>query len=165
MNLVTPDVGLLFWTVIIFAIVLAILWKYGFPMITGMVEKRADYIDESLRQAREAEDRMKGLAQEQQKLLDDTSRQQSEMLREAAKTRDSIIQQAREEARKQSEDLIEKARIEIAAEKESAMRDIRRDVARLSVQIAEKLLREELSPEHKKAEYLDRVLDEVQTNK
>ena len=118
MNLVTPDSGLLFWMVLIFLIVLGILWKFGFPMITGMVEKRTAHIDDSLRLAREAEERMKGLAEEQKKLIEDTQRQQSQMLKDAASTRDAIIAQARDEARQQADIMIEKAKVEIAAEKE-----------------------------------------------
>lgn len=163
MNLVTPDSGLLFWMVIIFVIVLFILWKFGFPLITSMVEKRTAHIDESLEKARQAEEKMAGLAQEQKKLLESTQRQQSEMLKEAARTRDSILAQAREEARVQAEDLLEKARTEIAAEKESALRDIRADVARLSVQVAQKILRDELSDAHKQDSYLARVIDEIES--
>ena len=161
MNLVTPDSGLLFWMVLIFLIVLGILWKFGFPMITGMVEKRTAHIDDSLRLAREAEERMKGLAEEQKKLIEDTQRQQSQMLKDAANTRDAIIAQARDEARQQADIMIEKARVEIATEKESAMRDVRRDVAELSVQIAEKILRDRLTPEQKQSEYLDKLIGEI----
>lgn len=161
MNLVTPDSGLLFWMVLIFAIVLGILWKFGFPMITGMVEKRTAHIDDSLRLAREAEERMNGLAQEQKKLIEETRLQQSQMLKEAASTRDAIIAQAREEARHQADVMIEKAKVEIEAEKESAMRDIRNDVAMLSVQVAEKILRDRLAPEQKQEAYLDKLISEI----
>ena len=130
-------------------------------MITGMVEKRTAHIDDSLRLAREAEERMKGLAEEQKKLIEDTQRQQSQMLKDAASTRDAIIAQARDEARQQADIMIEKAKVEIAAEKESAMRDVRRDVAELSVQIAEKILRDRLAPEQRQAEYLDKLIDEI----
>ena len=156
MNLVTPDSGLLFWMVLIFLVVLGILWKFGFPMITGMVEKRTAHIDESLRLAREAEERMKGLAQEQKELIEKTRVQQSQMLKEATAAK------AQDEARQQAEIIIEKARVEIAAEKESAMREIRRDVAALSIQVAEKILRDRLAPEQRQAEYIDKLIGEVE---
>ncbi|MBQ7468718.1 MAG: F0F1 ATP synthase subunit B [Bacteroidales bacterium] len=162
MNLVTPDSGLLFWMVLIFLVVLGILWKFGFPMITGMVEKRTAHIDESLRLAREAEERMKGLAQEQKELIEKTRVQQSQMLKEATATKDAIVAKAQEEARQQAEIIIEKARVEIAAEKESAMREIRRDVAALSIQVAEKILRDRLAPEQRQAEYIDKLIGEVE---
>ena len=161
MNLVTPDSGLLFWMVLIFAIVLVILWKVGFPMITSSVEKRSAHIDESLRLAREAEERMNSLAEEQKKLIEKTQQEQSRMLKDAAVSKEAIIAQARDEARQQADLMIEKAKVEIAAEKESAIRDVRREVAELSVQIAEKILRDRLAPEQKQAEYLDKLISEI----
>lgn len=163
MNLVTPDSGLLFWMVLIFAIVFGILWKFGFPMITGMVEKRTAHIDDSLRMAREAEERMKGIAEEQKKLIEEARVQQSQILKEAASSRDAIIAKAKEDARQQADIMIAKARVEIEAEKESAMRDIRKDVAMLSVQIAEKILKDSLSERQKQVEYLDRLISDATT--
>ena len=131
-------------------------------MITGMVEKRTAHIDESLRLAREAEERMKGLAQEQKELIEKTRVQQSQMLKEATATKDAIVAKAQDEARQQAEIIIEKARVEIAAEKESAMREICRDVAALSIQVAEKILRDRLAPEQRQAEYIDKLIGEVE---
>lgn len=147
--------------VLIFAIVLVILWKFGFPMITSSVEKRSAHIDESLRLAREAEERMNSLAEEQKKLIEKTQQEQSRMLKDAAVSKEAIIAQARDEARQQADLMIEKAKVEIAAEKESAIRDVRREVAELSVQIAEKILRDRLAPEQKQAEYLDKLITEI----
>ena len=147
--------------VLIFAIVLVILWKVGFPMITSSVEKRSAHIDESLRLAREAEERMNSLAEEQKKLIEKTQQEQSRMLKDAAVSKEAIIAQARDEARQQADLMIEKAKVEIAAEKESAIRDVRREVAELSVQIAEKILRDRLAPEQKHAEYLDKLISEI----
>lgn len=161
MNLVTPDGGLLFWMVLIFGIVLFLLWKFGFPVITQGVEKRTRHIDESLRLAREAEERLQDLAREQQKLLDETRAEQVRLVREATRTREQILAQAREEAARQAEGELERARTEIAAEKESALREIRREVSLLSVDIAEKVLRRELSGEPEQTAFLDRMVDEM----
>ena len=78
MNLITPDAGLLFWMVLIFGIVFFLLAKFGFPVITEMVEKRSRYIGESLKLAQEAEERMKNFAAEQQAMLEDTRNEQNE---------------------------------------------------------------------------------------
>lgn len=161
MDLITPDSGLLFWMVLIFGIVLFILWKFGFPIITQGVEKRTRHIDEALRLSREAEARMQELAGEQQRLLDKTRAEQTEIIREATRTREQMIAQAREEARQEADKLIEKARIEIAAEKESALREVRREVALLSTGIAERVLRKELSDDDAQAAYLNRLVDEM----
>ncbi len=161
MDLILPDSGLLFWMVLIFGIVLFLLWKFGFPIITQGVEKRTRHIDESLRLAREAERRMQDLAAEQQRLLEDTRSEQTRIIREANTAREQILSQAREDARDEADRMLEKARTEIAAEKESALRDIRREVALLSTDIAEKVLRRELGNDQAQADYLGRLVDEM----
>ena len=145
MSLVTPDTGLLFWMVVIFGIVFFLLWKFGFPIITDMVEKRSAHIDESLKLAREAEIRMQDLAREQEQLVEKSRQEQTRILQEATRTRAEIIAKAEQEAAERADQQLQKARTEIEAEKESALRDIRKEVADLSVAIAEKVIRKELA--------------------
>jgi len=161
MNLVTPDSGLLFWMVLIFAIVLIILAKWGFPAITGMVEKRTNHIQESLKLAQEAEQRMQDMAAEQAELLEKTKKEQAAVIKEATQTKAQIIAQAKVEAQEEAANMISKAKAEIAAEKESALSDIRREVAMLSVDVAEKVLRKKLDGEAAQSEYLSRLVDEM----
>ena len=162
MSLVTPDIGLLFWMVVICGIVFFLLWKFGFPIITDMVEKRSAHIDESLKLAREAEIRMQDLAREQQQLIDQSKLEQTRILQEATRTRAEIIAKAEQEAADKAEQLLRKARTEIEAEKESALRDIRKEVAELSVGIAEKVIRKELSSNKAQMDYVDRLVDEIE---
>ena len=162
MSLVTPDIGLLFWMVVIFGIVFFLLWKFGFPIITDMVEKRSAHIDESLKLAREAEIRMQDLAREQQQLIDQSKLEQTRILQEATRTRAEIIAKAEQEAADKAEQLLRKARTEIEAEKESALRDIRKEVAELSVGIAENVIRMELSSYKAQMDYVDRLVDEIE---
>ena len=162
MSLVTPDIGLLFWMVVIFGIVFFLLWKFGFPIITDMVEKRSAHIDERLKLAREAEIRMQDLAREQQQLIDQSKLEQTRILQEATRTRAEIIAKAEQEAADKAEQLLRKARTEIEAEKESALRDIRKEVAELSVGIAEKVIRKELSSDKAQMDYVDRLVDEIE---
>ena len=162
MSLVTPDIGLLFWMVVIFGIVFFLLWKFGFPIITDMVEKRSAHIDESLKLAREAEIRMQDLAREQQQLIDQSKLEQTRILQEATRTRAEIIAKAEQESADKAEQLLRKARTEIEAEKESALRDIRKEVAELSVGIAEKVIRKELSSDKAQMDYVDRLVDEIE---
>ncbi|MBP5235490.1 MAG: F0F1 ATP synthase subunit B [Bacteroidales bacterium] len=161
MNLVTPDGGLLFWMTLIFLLLFFVLARYGFPVITGMVEKRNRHIDESLKMAQEARARMENLAAEQAALLEKTRQEQGVMLREAAQTRATIIANAQKEAEEKAEKIIEKARVEIAAEKESALRDIRKEVAMLSVDIAEKVIRKDLENDDAQMRYLDKLVGEM----
>lgn len=161
MNLVTPDSGLLFWMVLIFAILFFLLWKFGFPVITGMVDKRSDNIDKSLARAREAEKRMLDLAEEQSALLEKTAKEQNEMIREATRTRERILEDARTQAQAEADMILRKARKEIETEKESALREIRSSVAELSIAAAEKILRQSLGDDKAQMDYVSRLLDEA----
>ena len=162
MSLITPDFGLLFWMTVIFAVVFFILAKFGFPVITGMVEKRSDRIEESLRKADEAEKAIAEMQERREQIISEAKAEEAKILKEASATSDSIVAKAKDKAREEAEKVLEQARIEIAAEKESALRDIRRLVARLSVDVAEKVLRTDLSEDEKQGAYLDRLIDEVQ---
>ena len=161
MNLITPDAGLLFWMVLIFGIVFFLLAKFGFPVITEMVEKRSRYIGESLKLAQEAEERMKNFAAEQQAMLEETRNEQNKMLREATQTRNKIIEQAKMDALATADKLISKAKIEIAAEKESALKDIRKEMALFSIDIAEKIVRKELKDDKARMQYIDTLINEM----
>lgn len=162
MSLITPDFGLLFWMTLIFAVVFFILAKFGFPVITGMVEKRSDRIDESLRKAEEADKAIAELTARGQKIISDAQAEQARILREASATSDSIVAKARDEAKEEAAKILQQARTDIAAEKESALRDIRRVVANMSVEVAEKVLRTDLGEDKKQDAYLNRLIEEVQ---
>ena len=162
MSLITPDFGLLFWMTLIFAVVFFILAKFGFPVITRMVEKRSDRIDESLRKAEEADKAVAELTARGQKIISDAQAEQARILREASATSDSIVAKARDEAKEEAAKIMQQARTDIAAEKESALRDIRRVVANMSVEVAEKVLRTDLGEDKKQDAYLNRLIEEVQ---
>ena len=147
---------------VIFAVVFFILAKFGFPVITGMVEKRSDRIEESLRKADEAEKAIAEMAERREQIISEAKAEEAKILRDAAATSDSIVAKAKDKAREEAEKVLEQTRIEIAAEKESALRDIRRLVARLSVEVSEKVLRADLDDDKKQGAYLDRLIDEVQ---
>ena len=161
MSLITPDFGLLFWMVVIFGIVFFLLAKFGFPVITNAVQKRSDHIADSLKAADEAQAQLANMAQEQQKMIEQTRLEQSRILKEASEARESIIAQAREEAAAEASKLLEHAEVEIAAERESAIRDIRRQVAMISVEVAEKIVRKDLDAAGGQQDLLDRMVEEA----
>ncbi|MBQ6179761.1 MAG: F0F1 ATP synthase subunit B [Bacteroidales bacterium] len=161
MSLITPDFGLLVWMTLIFGIVFFVLAKWGFPMITDSVQKRADRINESIKKAREAEERLRNLAAEQDALVEKARKEQAAILKEAAASRDSLIEQAKVQARDEAAKILDQARTQIAAEKESALRDVRKEVAVLSVAVAEKVLRKDLDDDSSRDELLGRLIDEL----
>ena len=91
MDLLIPDSGLLFWMTLVFLIVFLILWKAGFPAIIKMVNDRKDYIDESLRKAHEANEKLANIQKEGESILQEAREKQAAILREAAETRDAIV--------------------------------------------------------------------------
>ena len=99
MSLITPDFGLLFWMCVVFFIVLFILWKWGFPVIVQMVNSRKDFIDESLRKAHEANERLANIQKEGESILQEAREKQTLILKEAAQTRDDIVEKAQAKAR------------------------------------------------------------------
>lgn len=161
MSLISPDSGLIIWMTLIFAIVFFILAKFGFPAITDMVDKRSDRINESIARAREAEDRVARLAEEQARMIEETRLEQSRILKEATDTRAEIIAQAREDAREETAKMIEHAKTQIAAERESAVREIRSQIASISVEVAEKIVCKDLSEDSEQMALLDRFVDEA----
>ena len=165
MSLITPDFGLLVWMTLIFGIVFFVLAKWGFPMITGMVDKRSDRINDSIAKAREAEKALTELSDRQQQLIEETRREQARILKEAAEARDTLLADAKEQARDEASKLIQQARTQIAAEKESALRDVRTEVAKLSVDVAEKVLREKLSTEEAQLKLIDKMVGELNGTK
>lgn len=164
-SILTPDIGLLFWMLIAFLVVFFVLAKFGFPVITKMVEERKNFINESLLNAREANQKLASIQAEGEAILKEAREQQATILREAMATRENIIKDAREKAQVEGSKLLEEAKAQIQVEKENALRDIRSTVADISVQIAEKMLRTKLEGDKEQEKLIERMLDEMSVSK
>lgn len=165
MSLLTPEPGLLFWMLISFGITVFVLAKFGFPAILKSVEKRRNYIEESLLAARKAHEELAGIKETGEAILAQARKEQADILKEAALRRETMIEKAREEARMESEKLIASARQQIGAEKEEALRSIRNEAATLSLALAERILREKLGTEQEQKKMIDRLLNEMDISK
>lgn len=163
-SILSPDFGLLFWMLIAFLVVFVLLLKFGFPIIVNMVENRKQYIDESLKSAREANEKLANIKVESEGILKAAYEQQAEILKDAMATRDRIVSEAREKAQVEGQKLLEEAKAQIQVEKDNALRDIRSQVADFSVQIAEKVIRRELNDKGEQEKFIERMLDEVIPN-
>jgi len=146
---------------VVFLVVLFILWKWGFPVIVKMVDERKAFIDESLKKAHEANERLANIQKEGESILQEAREKQAQILKEAAETRDAIVEKAQDKARQEGARLLEDARMAIEQEKKAAIADIRKQVATLSVEIAEKVLRQNLKDDKAQMDLIDRMLDEV----
>ena len=161
MNLITPDGGLLFWMVLIFGIVFFILAKWGFPIISSSVESRSGRIADSLRKADEIEAKEAAIGAEREQMLADARKEQDAILKQASAARDEILAKAKEDAAEETAKMIAHARTRIEAERVTAEAELRRQVALLSVEVAEKVLRERLSSEKEQKALIDKLLDEA----
>lgn len=164
-SILTPDVGLLVWMLLAFLVVFLILAKFGFPVITKMVEDRKNFIEESLRNAHEANQKLANIQSEGEAILKDAREQQAAILKDAMATRDNIIKEARNKAQLEGAKLVEEAKAQILVEKENALRDIRSIVAELSVEIAEKVMRNKLKGAGEHEQLIERMLDEMSISK
>lgn len=165
MSLLVPDSGLIFWMLLSFGIVFIILARYGFPVIVKMVDERKQYIDHSLEVAREANEQLANIKLESETIMAKAHEEQVRILNEAAVTRDRIIREAKEKAQLEAQKELDEVKKQIQAEKDEAIRAIRRQVAGLSVDIAEKVLRKNLDEEHEQMDMIDRLLDEMTVSK
>lgn len=161
MGLLIPSSGTLFWMIVIFAVVFFILAKYAFPVIIRMVDERKKYIDESLESARLANEQLAEVKAESERLLTQAREEQAQILKDAVATRDRMLKEAQARAQAEAKRALDETRQQIIAEKESAINDIRRQVAVLSVDVAEKILRKDLTGEKEHIELIDRLLDEM----
>ena len=165
MSLLTPDSGLLFWMLISFGIVVFVLAKFGFPIILKMVEERTNFIEESLLKAEKARTELDSVKAEAELILEKARNEHQQIMNEASQLREALIQEARTKAISEADKIIENARLQIQHEKEAAIRDIRKQVAGLSVDIAEKVLRSKLEKKEEQLGMIQRLIDEMNISK
>ncbi|MBP5421177.1 MAG: F0F1 ATP synthase subunit B [Paludibacteraceae bacterium] len=161
MSLLTPDPGLLFWMLLCFLIVAFILGKWGWPAIVGMIEDRGNYIEESLKKADEANAALAGIKAENERLAAEAKNERLEMLKEATKLKEKMIEDAKTQATVEANKIIENAKESIQLEKDNAVKEIRSQVAEISVNIAERIIRGELKSNESQIDMINKLLDEV----
>ena len=161
MSLLLPDAGLLFWMLLAFAVVFVVLYRYGFPIITSMIEARKQYIDDALKGAKEAKERLANIEEECNALIEDARKKQMDIMREAMAAREQMMNEAREKAYAEMEKIIAEAKSEIVRQREEALKSVRDEAAKTAVAVAEKILRKELSDKASQQDYIERLVDET----
>ncbi|MCB2220895.1 MAG: F0F1 ATP synthase subunit B [Bacteroidetes bacterium] len=164
MELVQPGLGLIFWMTISFALLIWILAKFAWKPIMKGLKEREQSIDEALHAADKAREEMKQLQFSNEQLLKEAKEERDNILRDARKVKESIIEEAREKANAEAIRIIDNAKETIEYEKLAAIHDMKNQVADLSIEIAEKLIRLELSNKEKHNELIQRLLKEVKEN-
>ena len=164
MDLVTPDIGLIFWTTISFAILYFILAKFAWKPILGAVTEREKSIKDALSAAEKAKEEMANLKADNEKILIEAKLQRESLLKEAREIKSKIIADAESEATEKANKLIESAKTAIENEKSAAMKELKNTVVDLSLDIAEKLLSKELADKSKQVENIQDILDKSKLN-
>lgn len=160
-SLLTPDVGLLFWMILSFGAVLLILAKFGFPVILKQLDKRKKYIDESILAAQEAYDKLENVKLDSERMIEQAKEEHTKIIMDAAQKRDRILDKAQEDGNQRAQHIVDVARRQIMREKEEALTGLRREIAVLSVDIAEKVLRESLENKEKQMSMINKLVDEI----
>ena len=164
MDLVTPDIGLIFWTTVSFAILYFILAKFAWKPILGAVNEREESIKDALSAAEKAKEEMVNLKADNAKILNEAKLQRESLLKEAREIKLKIIADAESEATEKANKLVEAAKTAIENEKSAAMKELQNTVVDLSLNIAEKLLSKELDNKEKQLENIQDILDKTKLN-
>ena len=164
MDLVTPDVGLLFWTFVSFAILYFLLKKFAWKPILGSVNEREQSIHEALLAAENAKKEMQNLKSDNEKILKEAKAERENMLKDAREIKNKLISDAETQAKSQASKLIESAQKAIQNEKNSAMNELKQTVVELSVEIAEKVISSELKDKSKQLKVVENMLNNASLN-
>ncbi|SFW43490.1 F-type H+-transporting ATPase subunit b [Sinomicrobium oceani] len=162
MNITHPE-SLIFWTVLVFVILLVLLRKYAWKPILGAVKSRETSINDALAAAEEARKEMQNLKADNERILKEARAERDSLLKEAREMKEKIIADAKEEAQEQGSKIIAQAKAAIEGEKRAALAELKNQVASLSVEIAEKVVKQEFSDKDKQLELVGNMLGEVDT--
>jgi F-type H+-transporting ATPase subunit b len=164
MELLTPGIGLIFWQVVIFLMLVLLLGKFAWRPIIDSLKIREESIEEALRSADEAREEMSKLQADNEKLLAKAREERDALLKDASILAGQLKEEAKEDAKKITSKMIEDAKAGIVSEKEAALKEVRNLVAELSVEIAEKLIRKSLGDEKAQKDLVEEFLADKNIN-
>jgi F-type H+-transporting ATPase subunit b len=164
MKLLTPEFGLLIWTLLAFLVVFFILGKYAWPAITKGLKDREQSISDSLATAERVKAEMAQLKSENEELLAQAREERAKMLKEARDIKDKIISEAKEQAKAEANKIISEAQASIDAQKMAALTDVKNQVGKLVIEVSEKILRRELGNREAQEAHIKGLVDDVKLN-
>lgn len=164
MGLVMPNPGTIIWMIIIFGIVLFILKKFAWKPILNALKEREESIASALNSAEEAKKEVAGLKADNEKIIAEARLEKDAILKEAKELKEKIVAEAKEKAGQEAQKTIDQARQQIEAEKTAAINDIKKQVAELSVMIAEKVIKKQLDGKGEQEKMVDGLIDDIKLN-
>ena len=164
MELFVPEFGLVFWMFVAFLCLYFILAKFAWPFIIKSMEERADLIDKGVAYAQEAKRQLDNAKDEASKLIAEAHAQQADILREASKIKNQIVEDARTEAAAEAKKVSEAAMVSIEQARKESEKQLRQEVGEIALQIAEKVIRREVANDQAQQQLVEQYLSEVKTN-
>ncbi|NAY91608.1 F0F1 ATP synthase subunit B [Muricauda sp. JGD-17] len=158
------SLGLFFWQTLLFALLLFLLWKFAWKPILKAVNDREEGIKNALDAAEEAKKEMQNVTADSEKLLKEARAERDVLLKEAREIKEGIISEAKEQSKVEGDKIIKQAQAAIESEKKAAVADIKAQVANLSLDIAEKVIKEELSDKKKQQKLIEDMLGDIKLN-
>ena len=164
MELVTPEIGLIFWTTIVFLLLLVVLKKYAWKPILTAVDERNKSIEDALKSADKAKKEMLALNTDNERILIEAKKERDALLKEGREIKDNIIAEAKDKAKLEADKILITAKEQINNEKMKAITELKNQVASMSIDIAEKILKSELSDKNKQKELIAEALKSNELN-
>ncbi len=162
MELFTPDFGLIFWMFVGFAVLFFILWKYAWPVILKTVDNRAELIDKGVEYAQSAKQQLDNARVEADNYMKEARAQQADILRQADKMKTQIIEEARGAAQVEAQKVMEAARQSIDQQQKEAQKQFKQQVSEFALQIAQKVVRQEMTDPKMQSQLVNTYLDEIE---
>ena len=164
-SLASPAIGTVFWTTLIFLILLVLLWKFAWGPIMKAVKAREDMINNALESAEKAREEMKVLQADNEIILRKAREERDKILRDARVAYDRMMAEAREKGQSESDALVRRARELIEREKVSAIAEVKKEVARLAIEVASKVVGETLKSDTEQQKLIDRYINDSQAHR
>lgn len=164
MDLLIPNFGLFFWTLLAFLVVLFILKKFAWGPIVKTLHERESGIADSIAAAEKVKEEMKQMQAQNENLLIQAREERTLMLKEAKETKDKIISEAKDQAKAEANKILEDTRMQIERQKNAAMTEVKNEIGKLSVEVAEKILRKQLANQGEQHGYVKMLADEIKLN-
>lgn len=165
MDLFTPDFGLIFWMFVGFFILFIILWKFAWPVILKTVDNRAALIDKGVEYAQDAKHQLDTAREQAEQVLRQARSEQADMLREADRMKSQIIEEARSAAQVEAQKVMDAARQSIEQQQKQAEQQFRRQVGAFALDIARKVVRDEVADPQAQSKLVNTYLDELEADK
>ncbi|HNY58149.1 MAG TPA: F0F1 ATP synthase subunit B [Bacteroidales bacterium] len=164
-SLASPAIGTIFWTTLIFLLLLVLLWKFAWGPIMKAVKTREDMIKNSLESAEKAREEMKVLQADNEMILQKAREERDKILRDARVAYDRMMAEAREKGQSESDSLVRRARELIEREKVTAIAEVKKEVARLAIEVASKVVGETLKSDAEQQKLIERYINEIEANR